>query len=150
MLRETLIKIFNRDLGKLKAEIENYSSDDKIWLTAGTIKNSAGNIAQHLIGNLNYYIGNVLGNSGYLREREKEFTLRDIPREKIITEIENLTKTVDDVLDSLDETEFEKKYPVNVFNEPMSVGFFLVHLTDHLNYHLGQINYHRRLLDIKN
>ncbi len=48
---------------------------------------------------------------------------------------------------NLKNEDLQKTFPINVFNYEMTTEFFLVHLTTHLNYHLGQINYHRRLLD---
>ena len=81
MIIETLQKLFTRDLNKLKAEIELYRNENNIWRTDKGIANSAGNLCLHLTGNLNAYIGAELGNTGYIRHRELEFSLKDIPRQ---------------------------------------------------------------------
>ena len=144
---DTLKKLFNRDLEKLKTEISSYNDEKKLWKISGEIKNSAGNLCMHLCGNLQHFIGNLLGNSGYVRNREAEFSTKDIPKEKLMDEINITAKVVEKTISELKEDKFNEIYPVNVFGYEMTTEFFLVHLATHLNYHLGQINYHRRLLD---
>ncbi len=147
MLGNSLIEIFERDLNRLKNEISSYKNENNLWLTDKAISNSAGNLCLHLLGNLNHFIGAVLGNTGYVREREKEFTSKNVPREKLIEGIENVLEIIKRTIPKLNEDDYKKIYPVNVFQKEMTTEFFFIHLTTHLNYHLGQINYHRRLLD---
>ena len=147
MINETLINLFERDLTKLKTEISSYKNENNLWLIEKSISNSAGNLCLHLLGNLNHFVGAVLGNSGYVREREKEFSDKNIPLGKLISEIEKLLEIIKQTIGKLNQEDFEKTYPINVFKKGMNTGFFMIHLTTHLNYHLGQINYHRRLLD---
>jgi uncharacterized damage-inducible protein DinB len=101
----------------------------------------------HLIGNLNTYIGAVLGKTGYIRDRPLEFSLKNIPRKELIEKVEATIKVVDEALNKLSEDDLAKEFPMLVFDEMTSTAYLLVHLTTHLTYHLGQINYHRRLLD---
>ncbi|WP_316771803.1 DinB family protein [Pedobacter frigiditerrae] len=147
MIIENLKTIFNRDLNRLKNEIEAYEDESNLWHIAGDTKNSAGNLCLHLIGNLNTYIGAGLGKSGYIRNRELEFSLKDVPKSDLLMMIEQTIKVVDESLSELKDEDFAKEYPTLVFEEKTTIGFFLIHLTTHLTYHLGQINYHRRLLD---
>jgi hypothetical protein len=147
MMTENLIEIFERDLNKLITEIKAYKEENNLWLIKDGISNSAGNLCLHLIGNLNHFIGAVLGNSGYVREREKEFSLKNIPRNELVSNLEKTITIVKTSLTNLPEAEMETNFPIEVFGKPLTTGFFLIHLTTHLSYHLGQINYHRRLLD---
>ena len=147
MLIETLQSLFTRDLNKLKSEIESYQNESQIWTIDKNISNSEGNLCLHLIGNLNTYIGAEIGKTGYIRNRELEFSLKDVPRSELISKIENTLLVVNNALDTLTETDLEAIYPLVVFEKEMPTGFFLVHLSTHLAYHLGQINYHRRLLE---
>jgi uncharacterized damage-inducible protein DinB len=147
MLTETLKSLFNRDLNKLKSEIESYKTESNLWIIDKGIANSAGNLCLHLIGNLNTYIGATLGGSNYIRNRELEFSLKDIPKLELIKMIEETIVAVSETLDKITSEQIDDEYPLLVFNEKTSTEFFLVHLTTHLTYHLGQINYHRRLLD---
>ena len=75
MLTETLIKLFKRDLGKLKEEVDSYQNEANLWIVTNDVSNSAGNLCLHLVGNLNHFIGAVLGDSGYVRQRDLEFSL---------------------------------------------------------------------------
>jgi len=148
MLTETLKKLFNRDLHKLKTEIESYQNEANLWIIDKSIANSAGNLSLHLIGNLNTYIGATLGDSGYIRNRELEFTLKNVPRGELIEKINQTIEVVNQTLDKITVKEISAEYPLLVFEEKNSTEYFLTHLTTHLAYHLGQINYHRRLLDV--
>lgn len=149
MLIETLKILFNRDLNKLKFEIESYEYENQIWAVEKNISNSGGNLCLHLIGNLNTYIGAEIGKTGYIRNRPLEFSLKDIPKSELIQKIEDTIVVVNNALDIITESDLTAIYPQIVFEKEMTTGFFLVHLSTHLAYHVGQINYHRRLLDIK-
>ena len=148
MLTETLKTLFNRDLNKLKSEIGSYKNDANLWIIDKSIANSAGNLCLHLIGNLNTYIGATLGGSNYIRNRELEFSLKDIPKQDLVKMIETTLSLVSETLDKITDEQLNNEYPMLVFQEKTSTEFFLIHLTTHLAYHLGQINYHRRLLDV--
>ncbi|MGB4846634.1 MAG: DUF1572 family protein [Saprospiraceae bacterium] len=146
MLIETLRNLFARDLNKLKTEIESYRDEFKLWHVEKNITNSGGNLCLHLIGNLNTYIGAVIGKTNYIRHRELEFSLKDIPKSELISKITDTIAIVDNALSHLTDEDLGNEYPLLVLDEKTSTGFLLVHLTTHLTYHLGQINYHRRLL----
>ena len=149
MVIQTLKELFNRDLNKLKAEIESYKDEANLWLVDGEIPNSAGNLCQHLIGNLKHFIGAELGSSGYVRQRDLEFSTRNTPRADLIKGVDETLEVVIATLERLNDDDLEAKYPQPVFadRQTMTTGWFLIHLATHLNYHIGQINYHRRLLD---
>lgn len=148
MITESLRSLFNRDLNKLKTEIEAYQNEENLWKTDKNIANSAGNLCLHLVGNINNFIGAQLGNTGYIRHRELEFSLKDVPRTELIEKVEATIAMIDYVLPQLSEEDLKKEYPLVVFESKMTTDYFLIHLVAHLDYHLGQINYHRRLLDI--
>ena len=136
-----------RDLTKLKQEIGSYKREESIWLISGDIKNSAGNLCLHLCGNLKHFIGTVLGKTNYVRSRDVEFSTRGVSKESLLKEIDTTMQSVQKTLTTLPPSALEQIYPTEVFGKPMTTGFFLIHLIAHLNYHLGQINYHRRLLE---
>ena len=147
MFIESLIKIFKKNLNKLKVEIELYDNESHLWLTEGEVTNATGNLTLHIVGNLNHYIGATLGNTGYIRKRDLEFSLKSVSRIELLKQIDDTKAVVENTLRQLSEETIQKEYPLLVFKESMTTGFFLIHLTTHLAYHLGQINYHRRLLD---
>jgi len=145
MITETLISIYKRDLDKLKTEIDQYESDEKVWLAATGITNSGGNLALHLVGNLKHFIGAVLGGTGYVRDRDAEFTSKSVSRAQLIAAVDETTEIVSTTLAKLNGDELAATYPIDVFGQPMTTEYFIIHLATHFNYHLGQINYHRRL-----
>jgi len=147
MVIETLQKIFKRDLEKLKQEIASYRNESNLWKVDKSITNSSGNLCLHLVGNLNTYIGAEIGKTGYVRNRDLEFSLKNIPQAQLVKMIEDTIVVVEDGLSKLNENDLEREYPLLVFKEKTSTGYFLIHLAVHLGYHLGQVNYHRRLLD---
>ena len=147
MITDALTYLFERDLERLKTEIELYKDEDNLWLVKEGISNSAGNLCLHLLGNLNHFIGTLLGHTGFVRHREDEFSLKNIPRQDLITNIENCRLVVKTTLQKLTADDFEKEFPQKIFEKSMNTEMMLMHLTTHLTYHLGQINYHRRLLD---
>lgn len=148
MITQTLKTLITRDLQKLKTELELYQQEANIWKVDKNIANTAGNLCLHLVGNLNAYIGTTLGNTGYVRDRDAEFALKNIPRTELIQKIEATIKMVQQILPDLDEKTLSAEYPLLVLKEKTTTEYFLVHLAVHLGYHLGQVNYHRRLLDL--
>ena len=147
MLTETLKLLFERDLKKLRVEIEAYKTEKNIWQVEKNIKNSAGNLCLHIIGNLNWYIGAQLGATGYIRHRELEFSSTNIPKDDLLLEIDKTRSVLDNTLNKITSSQLEQEYPILVFDKKTTTYYFLIHLTTHLAYHLGQINYHRRLID---
>jgi len=98
-----------------------------------------------LVGNLDTYIGATLGNTGYVRDRDAEFALKDIPRIELIQRIDSTIKTIQQVVPELSDEQLNSEYPLLVLKEKTTTEYFMIHLAMHLSYHLGQINYHRRL-----
>ncbi|TJY34088.1 DinB family protein [Pontimicrobium aquaticum] len=149
MLIDIVIKIFERDLNKLKEEIAAYKDESNLWIIDKAVSNCPGNLCLHLVGNLNHFIGAELGGTGYIRQRDLEFSLKDVPREELLRQVDETMDIVENTLKKLTPQDLQKEYRRRVFEDHMTTGYFLVHLTSHLAYHLGQINYHRRLLDSK-
>jgi uncharacterized damage-inducible protein DinB len=147
MLIQNLQLLFERDLNKLEEELLAYKNEKNIWVVNNGIKNSAGNLCLHLLGNLQHYIGFRLGKIEYQRDRPVEFSSNNIPVENIIKLIDHTQLVLKTSFSNLDSSTLANEYPEMVFQESMSVEYFLLHLLAHLNYHLGQINYHRRLIE---
>jgi uncharacterized damage-inducible protein DinB len=148
MVLDSLKAIFDRDIEKVKQELLQYHKEEIIWKVQKHIKNSGGNLTLHLIGNLKHFIGAILGDSGYIRNRDAEFSDKHVPLSDMIRQLDEVKTVIHNTFDKLTYEDLEKKFPVNVFGYEMNTLYFLMHLTAHLNYHLGQINYHRRLLDL--
>ncbi|GIV35650.1 MAG: hypothetical protein KatS3mg032_0029 [Cyclobacteriaceae bacterium] len=142
-----LIAVFNRDLQQLQKEIEAYPNEEALWRLAGEIKNPGGNLCLHLCGNLQHFIGHVLGGSDYRRNRDYEFSARHVPRATLLKETETTRTVVGQTLSALNPSTLLKPFPAELPMGQVTTSFFLLHLVAHLNYHLGQVNYHRRLIE---
>lgn len=134
-----------REMVTLRKEIEAYPSDESLWKVVPGISNSGGTLALHLAGNLQHFIGAVLGGSGYIRNREAEFSVRGLSRVEVMNLIDQATASLTHTFRSLTDEVLGRQYPERVGKVRLTTGDFLVHLEGHLAYHLGQIDYHRRI-----
>jgi uncharacterized damage-inducible protein DinB len=134
-----------RDLDGLKRQLRAYPDEASIWATPPGISNSAGNIALHVAGNLQSFIGAELGGTEYERDRDSEFTRTAVPLVELELELDGAYEAVDQTLRTLPEGTLAEPFPVAFGKVQPSTQRFLAHLCGHLSYHLGQIDYHRRL-----
>jgi uncharacterized damage-inducible protein DinB len=146
MIQETLSELFNRDIDRLTIEINAYENEETLWVLKGDIKNTAGNLCMHLIGNLKHFVGHTLGQTNYLRQRENEFSGKETVT-SLLQQIEETKHIVSKTITDMSESDLKENFPIRIFDREHSTLHFLMHLSTHLNYHLGQINYHRRLVE---
>ena len=140
-----LLTIFQTQITQLEKEVGLFD-EHLLWSVKPGISNSGGNLALHLVGNLNHFIGAIIGKTGYIRNRENEFAAKNLQPDELLNMIRQTNIMIADVLNHFPETDLEQEYPIIVFDKPMSYQYFLLHLSAHLAYHLGQINYIRRIL----
>lgn len=137
--------IIVRELKAVCRELEAYPDEGSVWRVPPGAPNSAGTLALHLAGNFRHFVGAVLGDTGYVRDRNGEFNRRDVPRAELIEELNAAATDVESTLAKLDDARLAAEYPVAVADHTVRTDEWLVHLAVHLGYHLGQIDYHRRL-----
>lgn len=148
MLKETLIEIYERDLQKVIGEIKLYKTDVDLWKLEDGISNSGGNLALHLIGNINHFFGANLGKTDYKRERDLEFSDKNVSRNDIVENLGNTILVLKETLSNLSDEDFGKDYPEELGGKSNKTLAIIIHMLTHLNYHLGQINYHRRFISV--
>jgi len=146
MLTQILADLYERDLNKLKAEIELYTDEADLWKKPGEVPNSAGNLCLHLNGNLQHFFGAILSDSGYVRDRDAEFSTTGVSREQMLADTDITLDVVRSTLTNLTDADLAATYRIEVFGKPMTTGWFITHLATHLTWHLGQINYHRQIV----
>jgi hypothetical protein len=144
MITTILIDLYGKELDKLKNEINVYESDELIWKQADGIQITGGNLCLYLAGNLQHYIGAMIGDSGYIRNKEAELKAKNVSRERLMEEIENTRQVVVDTLEQVSKAELLKIFPTKDFEEPVTTEYYLVHLLNNFCYHLGQIHFHRK------
>jgi uncharacterized damage-inducible protein DinB len=145
-MKEWITTVITRELKALRREIESYPSDDELWEIPAGIANPGGNLALHLAGNLQYFLGNVLGKNGYVRNRDAEFGNRDVPRAELLREIDKAIEAVQLGMSKIGEADLAEPFPEKVGGVSSTTGAFLAHFATHLAYHLGQVDYHRRIM----
>jgi uncharacterized damage-inducible protein DinB len=149
MITSVLIDLYTREIDKLKNEILNFESDEQLWKTPEPHIVPAGNTCLFIAGTLQHYIGNVMGDSGYIRNKEAEMKARNVPRERLLEEIDNTKQVVIDTLEQISKTELQRGFPTNEFEEPITTEFYLIHLLKNMGFHLGQISVLRQLASVK-
>ena len=147
MLNSVLAIFYKRDISKLIEEVNLFKNDEDLWRIQGSVKNSAGNLALHIIGGLNHLIGATLAQTGYVRNREQEFTRKGVERKVLVAQLEELIPMINKTINALTPEQMETEYPIFFDKPKTSVSYVLVQLFAHLNYHLGQVNYLRRMLE---
>ena len=145
-LATELAALFRRDLTRLIQQVEAFSDDRLLWECSAGMTNSAGNLALHLVGNLNEYVGRQLGGVPYQRQRDLEFSLRGISARQLIERIHPLVELVPGVIGRLSQSSLDAVFPEAVIGRTWTTRQFVLHLHAHFNYHLGQIDVVRRLL----
>jgi Uncharacterized protein conserved in bacteria len=148
LLVDALRTMYVRDLKATDAQIAAYPDEASLWAVVPGISNSGGTLAIHIAGNLRHFIGAVLGQTGYVRDRDAEFSARNIPRDRIRADLAAAIGELTSTLDKLTDSDLAREFPILIGPEKLRVrtSDWLVHLAAHLAYHLGQIDYHRRLL----
>lgn len=141
-----LAGVMRRDLTGFRRTLDAYPDDASPWRTVPGPINVTGTLVLHVAGNLQHFIGTVLGNTGFVRDRDAEFTTRDLPRAELYPHLDATSAVVTAVLPALSDSDLAATYPVSLRHTRVSTGDFLLHLTSHLGYHLGQADYHRRVV----
>lgn len=138
---------FVKNIQTLRKEVESYADDADLWRLRPGISNTPANLALHLCGNLKHNIGAVLGNNGFVRKRDEEFSTKGASRKEILSEIDLTINMIEPVVDKLASEDLTKPWPNDFYGEDETIGSVLIRVAVHLGYHLGQINYHRRMMN---
>ena len=146
MSSDDLQVVMARDLRALAREVSLYPSDEQLWRVVPGIANSGGTLARHLAGNIQHFVGAVLGGSGYVRDREAEFGKHDLTRSQLVTEAERALAELDRVMPTLDAARLAAEFPVELLGRRLVTARALTHFASHFAYHLGQVDYHRRVV----
>jgi len=146
MLNNLLATFYERDIRKLIEEVNLFSNEDNLWRTHGSVKNTSGNLVLHIMGGLNYLIGTQLAQTGYVRNRDQEFTSKGVKKEYLIAGLEELIPMINKTLNAFTQEDMEAEYPLIFDDMKVSNSYVLLQMLHNLNYHLGQVNYLRRTL----
>ena len=146
MLVEAVAAILDRDLQALGRQVEAYPDDDALWQLPEGAPNSTGTLVLHLTGNLQHFLGARLGGTGYVRDRPAEFSARGVGRAALLAQVEAARGAVRAAAKQIDDAAVRQDFPEVVGGVRVTVGEYLIHLVSHFTYHLGQVDYHRRII----
>jgi uncharacterized damage-inducible protein DinB len=146
MTVEYLHRVFVRDATTLREEIVAYPDERQIWAVPAGTKNSAGTLALHLCGNLQHFVGALFGQTGYVRDRAAEFSRRDVARADLLAECDAALEALARGFAALGDASLARPFPDQLGGVTLPTGLALLHMATHLAYHLGQIDYHRRIV----
>ncbi|MEZ4700024.1 MAG: DinB family protein [Rhodothermales bacterium] len=145
-LPSMLEHILLRDLKTLRDDVEAYPDEDAIWAQPPGLPNSGGTLVLHLAGNIQHFIGARLGGSDFIRDRTAEFGLRNVPRAELLAAVDAATAAVRATFPRLSGADLGLPFPDMLRDRVVETGDMLLHLAVHLGYHLGQVDYHRRVV----
>lgn len=143
---DTIARFMLRDLEGMRREVERYPNDGAVWKAVPGLTNCGGTLVLHIAGNVQHYIGALFGKSGYVRNRDLEFVLRDVPRAELLRELDSAITAVTRTFSTLDTAAIDDVFPEHVQNLAVPTDVIFMHLATHLTYHLGQLDYHRRMV----
>ena len=147
MLSNLLANFYEKDIRRMIEEVNLFNNEENLWKTEGSVKNSCGNLILHIVGGLNHFVGSTLAHTGYVRNRDQEFIRKGVDRNELVSQLQALIPLIKETVNALTPGDMEAEFPI-FFDEPKtSMSYVLVRLLAHLDYHLGQINYLRRVLE---
>ncbi|HEX2863493.1 MAG TPA: DinB family protein, partial [Deinococcales bacterium] len=139
-----------RDIATLERELDLYPDDASVWAEPPGLPNPAGTLFLHLAGSLQHFFGAALGGLGYVRDRDAEFRQRGLPRADLRAQLAAARRGVEAAFGRLGEADLDREFPVRFADAPFSTRLTLLQFASHLAYHLGQIDYHRRVVTGQN
>ncbi|MEP6779839.1 MAG: DUF664 domain-containing protein [Gemmatimonadaceae bacterium] len=142
--RNNIARVMLRDLAAMRREVEQYPDDETLWKAVPGLTNAGGNLVLHVAGNINHFVGKVLGESNFVRNRDAEFMKRGLTRAQVVKEIDHTLSEVTRTFSTLNASKLAGIFPQDVNGNQIPTDTFLMHLVSHLGYHLGQVDYHRR------
>jgi hypothetical protein len=145
MLATELAELYARDLTRLIQELRAFPDTATVWKTVPGVTNAAGTLALHLEGGLRHFIGWRIGKIAYQRDRPLEFSARGVDRDEIIARLEAVRSSIPTVIAALTPEQLDTIDPANGTDKPLTTRQWLIHLYAHLSYHLGQVDYIRRV-----
>lgn len=146
MMRPAVTTMMLRELGAVRRSIEAYPDDESPWTEVPGLPNTGGTLALHIAGNLQHFIGKDLGGVAYVRDRDAEFARRGVTRAELVAGIDAARAAVETGMAAASDAVLAGPFPEPLGGRTRSTADFLVHLATHLAYHLGQLDYHRRVV----
>jgi uncharacterized damage-inducible protein DinB len=117
-------------------------TDDQIWTRPYPYGNSIGHLLLHLTGNLSYYIGTEIDGTGYVRNRQLEFSdTVHHPKQKLLAKFDDAVATVAGALQKQSEQDWSAAYTAKGMEDSGDRFTAFLRCAAHISHHTGQIIY---------
>ena len=122
-------------------ELASPLSEKQFWAKPFPYGNSFGHLVLHLTGNLNYYIGAQIANTGYVRDREREFTEATPPsKEETLKPLDLAVGMVIETIRAQSAVDWAKPYS-GVGTNCSNRFDMVMQCAAHMQHHIGQMIY---------
>ncbi len=123
-------------------ELSAQLTEEQFWLKPFPFGNSFGHLVLHLTGNLNYYVGAQIAGTGYVRDRDREFTeTRHLPKEEVLQRFEETIAMVLRTVQAQSVEDWSAPYSAVRAGEVGSRFHMVLKCAAHLDHHVGQMMY---------
>jgi uncharacterized damage-inducible protein DinB len=139
-------RLLIRELDAFRREIALFPDEASLWQTLPGVTNSAGTLALHVAGNLQYFVGACVGGGSYVRDRPAEFSTRGLSRAQVDEVLQAAAGAVNSGLAVCSDPSLDEQMRGAPNGMQVRTGMFLAHLVAHTAFHLGQAGYLRRVL----
>jgi hypothetical protein len=145
VFRDTIASALTERYSALAARVRELAgplTEDQFWHKPFPFGNSFGHLVLHLTGNLNYYIGTQIAGTGYVRDRDREFTeARHLPKEEVLKSFDATIEMVQRTLRSQSVEDWTASYSAERAGDVGSRFHMILKCAAHLDHHVGQMIY---------
>jgi len=120
-------------------------SDEQLWVKPYTYGNSIGNLILHITGNLNYFIGAQIAQTGYVRQRDQEFSGSGKPKAQLLSAFDQAIEMVVNTISKQSDSDWSAPYSAER-TELKNRFSMVLKCAGHADHHIGQIIYLQREL----
>src|SRR5262249_32073730 len=131
-----------RDFGKKVRDLSEKLSEQEFWDKPYPYGNSVGHLTLHIIGNLNYYIGAQIAKTGYVRDRDREFTeSAPPPKEEVLRRLDEVVEMVVKTLEEQTTDSLATEYHATGWDIVQDRFTAFLRCAAHFQYHIGHMVY---------
>jgi hypothetical protein len=126
-------------------ELVSPLSSEQVWQRPFPYGNSIGNLILHLTGNLNYYIGAQIAGTGYIRQRDLEFSDGGKPKGELLKLFDDAIQITVATIEKQSDHDWSTPYYAERADGSTRFAQVLA-CAGHAYHHVGQIIYLQREL----
>ena len=131
-----------RDYGQRVHRLSDNLTQEQFWQNPYSYGNSFGHLVLHITGNLNFSIGAKIAGTGYVRQRELEFTdTAHYPKKETLAKLDEAIELVIATLEKQDSDSWAEPFEAVGFELIQDRLSMFMNATAHFHHHIGQMIY---------